>query len=77
MPKFVLTQPGAKDLASSDAEIAYYKAIEQKVKAEEAAKKEAQKKRSIAMGLPESALEEKPGFFRRILGSRKNSSTVH
>lgn len=57
MPKFGLAKAGAKDLASSDAEIAYYNAIKQKVKAEEADKKEAQRKRSIAMGLPESALE--------------------
>ncbi|ERF69830.1 hypothetical protein EPUS_08031 [Endocarpon pusillum Z07020] len=58
MPGFGLAKPGAKDLTSSDAEIAYYNAIKQKVKAEEAAKKEAQRKRSIAMGLAESALED-------------------
>ena len=57
MPKFGLAKSGAKDMASTDGEIAYYNAIKQKVKAEEAAKKEAQRKRSIAMGLPESALE--------------------
>ena len=57
MPKFGLAKPGAKDLASTDGEIAYYNAVEQKVKAEKAAKKEAQRKRVVAMGLPESALE--------------------
>lgn len=57
MPKFGLAKPGPKDLGSTPAEIAYYEAITKRVKEEEAEKKEAQRKRTLAMGLPESALE--------------------
>jgi hypothetical protein len=57
MPKFGLAKPGAKDLGSSDADIAFYNALTQKVLADEAEKKENQRKRSIAMGLPESSTE--------------------
>jgi hypothetical protein len=56
MPQFGLAKSGAKDLASTDGEIEYYRIIKQKVMEEEAEKKEAQRKRSIAMGLPDSAV---------------------
>lgn len=59
MPKFHLATSGAKDLASTDGEIAYIKAITAKVRADEAEKREAQRKRSIAMGLPGEAADGK------------------
>jgi hypothetical protein len=59
MPQIILAKSAGKDLASSDGELEYYRIIEQKVMEDEAEKKEAQRKRSIAMGLPESAVEGK------------------
>ncbi len=65
MPKFGLAKPGAKDLGSTDGEISYINALTKKVLADEAEKKEAQRKRSIAMGLPESATEGVLSMKRR------------
>jgi hypothetical protein len=59
MPKLHLHAPksGPIDLVSSTAEVAYYQALSAHVKHEEAEKREAQRKRSVAMELPEEAAE--------------------
>jgi hypothetical protein len=59
MPKLHLhlPKPGPIDLVSSTADVAYYQAVSARVKQEEAEKREVQRKRSVATGLPEEAPE--------------------
>lgn len=61
-----LPGPGRYDLVSTDADVAYYHALQKKVFADEEKRKQEETKRWVEMGLPESAVN---GMRRRHVDS--------